>query len=100
MRLPNRRSLFFALPQVAFTAACAFGVARSSTPTPTEPTSPRATASRPLPTEAPATPTVQEPTAAPRRALPLPTPMESERLWLEEWLDLISLTHRRVTSGC
>ena len=100
VKLPNRRSLFFALPQVVLTAACAFGAARGSTPAPTGSGSPDPTASRLPPAEAPAIPPTQEPAATSRRVLPLPTPMESERLWLEQWLKLISLPRPTVTSGC
>jgi hypothetical protein len=97
VRHPNRRSFFFALPQVALTAACAFGAAHSAPPAPTDAPSTGITPGGLQPTEPPAT---QEPEATPRRALPLPTPGESEWLWLEEWLKFISLTHKRVSSGC
>ena len=79
------------------TAACAFGAAHSAPPAPTGTPSTGITPGGLHPTEPLAT---QEPEATPRRALPLPTPVESERLWLEEWLDFISLTHQRVSSGC
>jgi len=100
VRLARRRWFLFAVPQAALTAACALGAARGSPPAPTDTPSPLAPASRPHPTEERARPTEAAPAAAPRRVLPLPTPREDERLWLDQWLDLISLTGRGVTSGC
>ena len=97
LRQPNRRSFFFALPQVALTAACAFGAAHGSPTGPAD--GPPAGAARDglHPTEPPAARGAE---AAPGRALPLPTPVESDRLWLDEWLNFVSLTYRRVSSGC
>ena len=97
LRQPNRRSLFFALPQVALSAGCAFVALRISSPAPPDRT-PVVVATRDSqPTEPTA---AREPQAAPRRALPLPTPIESEQLWLDQWLNFVSLTNQKVISGC
>ena len=44
--------------------------------------------------------TVSEPPAAAGRATPLPVPLQDERAWLQEWLDLTTLTSRKATTGC
>ena len=97
LRQPNRRSLFFALPQVALSAACAFAAVRVASPAPSDKT-PTVVATRDSRQTDPAA--AGGPEATPRRALPLPTPIESEQLWLDQWLNFVSLTNRRVVSGC
>ena len=97
LRQPNRRSLFFALPQVALSAACAFAALRVSSPAPSD-RPPAAVATRDSQPPEPAA--ARGPEVTPRRALPLPTPIESEQLWLDQWLNFVSLTSRKVVSGC
>jgi hypothetical protein len=99
VNLVNRRSFLVAIPQVALTAACAFGAARVSTSTPTDAKSHGDTGSEPQPPDADL-PATHEQEAAPRRVQPLPMPQEDDRSWLQEWLDLISLTGRQASSGC
>ncbi|HET7768819.1 MAG TPA: hypothetical protein VFN74_08570 [Chloroflexota bacterium] len=97
LRQPNRRSLFFALPQVALSAACAIVAVRTSSPAPSD-RPPAVVATHD--SHPPEPVTSRGPEATPRRALPLPTPIESEQLWLDQWLNFVSMTNRKVISGC
>ncbi len=103
MGLVSRRTFLVVVPRsaAALTAAYAFGSARGSTCGPADASLPGDAASDPQPPDAPVTaPAAQEQESVPRRAQPLPLPPEDDRAWLQEWLDLISLTSRRPASGC
>ena len=104
----DRRSFLCAVPHVAvlLTAACAWDSARVPASKPTNPadTAPvRSTGRASQPPNEPATPVnraSREPTATPWRAQPLPMPPENDRAWLEQWLDLLAVGNKSVTTGC
>jgi hypothetical protein len=93
--IAHRRAFLLALPQAALTAACGFGAARGSTSKPTDAASPAGTGSEPQP---PVEPPTQEPGASSWRVRPLP--VEGDRAWLQEWLDLVALPSTKGTAGC
>lgn len=106
--MANRRWFLFRFPQgaIALTAACAFGSfcsVRASLPAPWTPSSPTAAAK--LGGGARESPlrdvrTAQELAATPRRVQPLPTPVEDYQAWVQEWLDLLTLGNKNVSTGC
>jgi hypothetical protein len=101
--LVSRRTFLVIVPQsaAALTAAYAFGSAHGSRCGPADASLPGDAASDPHPPNAPGTaPDAQDQESAPRRVQPLPLPPEDDRAWLQEWLDLSSLTSRRPDSGC
>ena len=104
----RRRSFLVSVPPVVLAAAGAFGAGRVSTSGPPDapPCGSGGAGGRgsqpppPDPTDPTDPPVPPGPGAAPGLVPPLPTPTESERAWLQEWLDLVARPSGTAASGC
>jgi hypothetical protein len=108
----NRRSFLVAVPRVVLGAACVVGAARVSMSGPADaPPFGRGGdgmnsggggggGGESPPPARPEPPAPQGPEATPRRVQPLPVPAEDDRLWLQEWLDLVARPSGKAASGC